>query len=175
MRYLYLTLLLAVAGSCKKNGHDPEIVIKYVADIKAERYEDIELPAFNVNHIDALLRHASDGQVVTRYPVPLYSSFWAGPVETGIVLLYAIEAIRTQHDWPALGVKVVDRQNMERDVLLAEVLPLYRAWWKANKGKNPEALKAANPLEGSGLAWSYCLHRCAGLSRIDIGAGRSRL
>src|SRR5690606_24313367 len=121
MKYIYIVLLLFTAGSCKKSEVD--LVEKFVQEVKAERYEEITLPAFNVSHIDALMQHASDEQVVSNYPRPPHSSYHSGPVEVGLVMLYAIEAVRLQVDWPSLAVRVFDEQDLSRQVPLNEVLP----------------------------------------------------
>lgn len=147
---LLLLLLLAVCA-CKKN--DLGIVEKFVGEVKAERYEEIMLPAFKVSHIDALLQHASDDQVVSNYPRPMHSSYYGGPIEVGLVMLYVIEAVRLQVDWPSMAVRVFDGQDPDRKVPLSEVLPHYQHWWAANKGKSPAELKVIDPLEGSGLTW----------------------
>ena len=153
MRHIIVLLFVALtASSCSKG--DLAIVEKYVSDIKAERYDMLrEPPPFNKNHIDALLRHASDEQLVSKYPRPPYSSYYAGPIEVGFVLLYAIESIRQQRDWPFLGVRIYDIENLERTVSLSEVLPLYQAWWAAHRGKSATQLGQLDPLEGTDLRW----------------------
>jgi len=151
MKYLYITLLLLVVSSCKKSEID--IVDKFVQEVKAERFDDIKLPPFNISHIDALMQHASDDQVVSNYPRPLHSSYYGGPIEVGLVMLYTIEAIRLQADWPSMAVRAFDDQDINREVPLSEVLPYYKAWWATNKDKSAEELKTIDPLEGSGLTW----------------------
>src|SRR5690606_2369185 len=103
--------------------------------------------------IDALMRHASDSQVVSNYPRPMHSSYYGGPVEVGLVMLYVIEAARLQVEWPSLAVRVFDEHDFERQVPLSEVLPYYKDWWTTNKGKSASELKTIDPLEGSGLTW----------------------
>jgi hypothetical protein len=151
MKYIYIALILIAAGSCKKNQLD--IVEKFVSEVKAERYEEITLPAFNASHIGALMQHASDTQVVSNYPRPGYSSYYGGPIEVGLVMLYVIEAARLQVDWPSMAVRVFDEQDLNREVPLSEVLPHYKDWWATNKGKSAAELKMIDPLEGSGLTW----------------------
>lgn len=150
MKYVYLLVWVIAAGSCKKS--DLDTVAKFVREVKAERYGTFqELPAFKTTHIDALLGHASDEQLVANYPRPPYSSYYGGPVEVGLVMLYAIEAIRQQKDWPFMGVSVFDMQEPERKVPLSEVLPIYRAWWAANKDKSADELRLAHPLKDTHL------------------------
>ena len=151
MKHVWCILLLVVVAACKKSELDE--VGRFVQSVKRENYREMNLPNFNVSHIDALLRHASDEQVVATYPRPLYSSHYNGPVEVGLVMLYAIEAIRLQIDWPYMAVKVYDDHDLSRDVPLSEVLPHYQKWWAENKGKKLAELGATNPLEGSGLTW----------------------
>lgn len=122
-------------------------------EVKAERYEEITLPEFDTSHIDALIQHASDKQVVSNYPRPMHSSYYGGPTEVGLVMLYVVEAVRLQVDWPSMAVQVFDEQDLDREVPLSEVLPYYKDWWAANKGKSTAELMEANPLEGSGLTW----------------------
>lgn len=151
MKYIYIVVLMVLTAACKKN--DLNDLEKFVREVKTERYEEITLPAFNVSHIDALMQHAPDKQVVSNYPRPPYSSYYGGPVEVGLVMLYVIEAVRLQVDWPSLAVRVFDEQGFERQVPLSKVLPYYRRWWAENKGKSAAELRAIDPLEGSGLTW----------------------
>lgn len=154
MKYIYIILLLFTAGSCKKSNTAPlELVEQFVKEVKAERYEEIMLPEFNASHIDALMQHASDNQTVTMYPHPSYSSYYGGPVAVGLVMLYTIEAVRLQVEWPSSTVRVFDEQDLSREVPLSEVLPYYKDWWAENEGKSPSELMEADPLEGSGLTW----------------------
>lgn len=151
-RYIYIVLLLlVVTTSCKKN--DLDVVEKFVQEVEAEKYDEITLPAFSASHIDALMQHASDKEVVSNYPRPLHSSYYGGPVEVGFVMLYVIEAVRLQVDWPSLAVRVFDEQDLSREVPLTEVLLYYKDWWATNRGKGAAELKMIDPLEGSGLTW----------------------
>lgn len=151
-RYIFFfTVSLIAAASCKKSGLD--IVEKFVQEVKAERYQEMTLPAFNRSHIGDLMQHASDQQMVSDYPRPMYSSYYGGPIEVGLVMLYTIEAVRLQVDWPSIAVRVFDEQDLSREVPLSEVLPYYKDWWAENKGKSAAALKTIDPLEGSGLTW----------------------
>ncbi|MGV3762680.1 DUF4943 family protein [Parapedobacter sp.] len=151
MKYIYIILLTATVAACKKSEVD--LVEKFVQEVKAERYEEIKLPAFNVSHIDALMQHASDKQMVSNYPRPMYSSYYGGPIEVGLVMLYTVEAIRVQVDWPSSTVRVFDEQDLSREVPLSEVLPYYKKWWTENKGKSAAELMETDPLDGSGLTW----------------------
>lgn len=150
---IFALLLLFVATGCKKSDHD--IVEKFVREVKAD---DGNLmftpPTFQVEHIGALLAHAGDGQLVAKYPRPSYSSYYGGPIEAGLVMLYAIEAALQQKEWPFSGVGVIDLDDLDRKVPLSEVLPVYQAWWSANAGKGAAELRRlAPPLKGTGLAW----------------------
>ncbi|MEC3880830.1 DUF4943 family protein [Parapedobacter sp. 10938] len=151
MKFIYVTVIAFVVIACKKSEVD--IVERFVREVKAERYEEIKLPAFNASYIDALMQHASDKQMVSNYPRPMYSSYYGGSMEVGLVMLYTIEAVRLQVDWPSSTVRVFDEQDISREVALSEVLPYYKDWWAENKGKSPAELKGADPLEGSGLTW----------------------
>gem|GEM_PF-1227249 len=151
MKYFCIAMLIASACACKKSEVD--IVEKFVNEVKAERYEEITLPAFYASHIDALMQHAADGQVVSSYPRPMHSSYYGGPIEVGLVMLYVIEAARLQVEWPSLAVRVFDEQDLSREVPLSEVLPYYQRWWAENNGKSAVELKMVDPLEGSGLTW----------------------
>lgn len=151
-RYIYIVLLLlVVTTSCKKD--DLDVVEKFVQEMKAEEYDEITLPAFSASHIDALMQHASDKQVVSNYPRPLHSSYYGGPVEVGLMMLYVVEAVRLQVDWPSLAVRVFEEQDLSREVPLGEVLPYYQRWWAENKGKSAVELIEVDPLEDSGLTW----------------------
>jgi len=151
MKFIYIILLAAAVVACKKREID--LVEKFVQEVKAERYEEINLPAFNASHIDALMQHTSDKQMVSNYPRPMYSSYYGGPMAVGLVMLYTIEAVRLQVDWPSSTVRVFDEQEISREVALSEVLPYYKDWWAENKGKSAAELKEADPLDGSGLTW----------------------
>ncbi len=147
---LYIFLLIAVV-SCKKNEFDE--VERFVRSVKRENYRQMDLPKFNLSHIDALLRHGSDKQTVSDYPRPWFSSYYGGDVQVGLVMLYTVEAIRQQKDWPFLGVRIFDTEDLQRVVSLSEVHAIYTTWWQANKGKSAEALVSSDPLEGTSLAW----------------------
>jgi len=147
----YLILFLTALGACKKSEVD--LVEKFVQEVKADSYFQEELPNFNIRHIDALFAHANDEQLVGRFPWPSYSSYYPGEKEIGLVMLYAIEAIRRPDSEPLRGVHIYDINQPERKVTLDEVLPLYQQWWTKNKGKSAGALQSLDPLEGTGLVW----------------------
>ncbi len=151
MKYIAIAILTLITVACKKN--DVSMVERFVKEVKAERYERITLPAFNVSHIGELMQYASDKHVVSNYPQPPYSSLYGGPVEVGLVVLYAIEAVRLQVDWPSIAVRVFDERDLNIKVPLSEVLPYYQRWWAENKDKSADELKMIDPLEGSGLTW----------------------
>src|SRR5690606_14748715 len=151
MKYIYIILLTAAVAACKKSEVD--LVEKFVQEVKADSYFQEELPNFNIRHIDALFAHASDEQLVGRFPWPSYSSYYPGEKEVGLVMLYAIEAIRRPESDPLRGVHVYDIYEPERKVTLDEVLPLYQQWWTKNKGKSAGTLQSLDPLEGTGLVW----------------------
>ena len=155
MKYIYIALLLIASGSCKKSETaDPKIVDQFVKEVKADKYEGSqELPAFKIDHIDALLTHASDERLVSRFPWAPVLSYYPGQKEVGLVILYAIEVIRNPGDYPVRGVLVVDTNDRERKVTHSEVLSLYQNWWAENKGKSAAQLRQLNPLEGTGLVW----------------------
>lgn len=152
MKYIYIALLLVATSSCKKS--DLDIVEKFVREVKADKGDPhTTLPDFQIEHIDALLRHAKDNQIVNKYPRPPHSSLFGEPVEVGFVMLYAIESILLQKEWPYLGIGVYDIQDLRMNVSLSEVLPHYEAWWVANKGKSADELRKTHPLAGTGLVW----------------------
>src|SRR5690606_8060214 len=93
-------------------------------------------------------RGDTDNQIVTMYPHPAYSSYYGGPVAVGLVMLYTVEAVRPQVEWPSSTVRVFDEQDLSREVPLSEVLPYYKGWWVENKGKSAAELMEADPLEG---------------------------
>ncbi|MGV3762027.1 DUF4943 family protein [Parapedobacter sp.] len=151
MKFIYIILLAVVVGACEKNEVD--LVEKFVQEVKADRYYYEELPDFNIRHIDALFAHAGDEQLVGRFPWPPYSSYYPGEKEVGLVMLYAVEAIRRPESEPLRGVHVYDINEPERKVTLDEVLPLYQQWWAENKGKGASSLQKTDPMEGTGLMW----------------------
>ena len=153
MRHIIVLLFITLAASSCKKG-DLGMVEKFVREVKADQYNTLQdLPAFNINHIDALFRHASDKQLVNRYPWPSYSSFYAGQKEVGLLMLYAIEVKRQPEAPPMRGVHIYDTNDHARKVTLDDVLPLYQAWWAQHKGKSAIQLQQLNPLEGTGLVW----------------------
>jgi len=151
-RYIYFVLLLAATTSCKKS--DLDIVEKFVQEVKADKGDPPNsLPDFQIDDIEALLKHAKDDQIVSRYPRPPHSSLFGEPVEVGFVMLYAIESILQQKEWPYLGIGVLDGLDFRIRVPLSEVLPFYQSWWATNKGKSAEEIRKTHPLAGSGLTW----------------------
>ena len=148
----YLLLFWIALGACEKKSNT-DLVDKFVREVKADSYFREELPDFNIRHIDALSAHAGDEQLVGRFPWPPYSSYFPGEKEVGLVMLYAIEAIRRPDSEPLRGVHVYDINEPERKVTLDDVLPLYQKWWSENKGKGASALDKIDPLQGTGLVW----------------------
>lgn len=126
MKFTYIVLFSVAVLACKKNEVD--LVEKFVKEVKADSYFHEALPDFNIHDIDALFAHADDRQLVGRFPWPSYSSYYPGEKEVGMVMLYAIEAIRRPESEPLRGVHVYDINDPERKVTLDEVLPLYRQW-----------------------------------------------
>lgn len=152
-KYFYLALLLFTCIACAKKDSDPQIVAKFVAEVKTGNYLSQQLPDFKTSHIYALFRHASDEQLIDRYPWSPILSYYPGQKEVGFVVLYAIEVIRNPGDYPHRGAHVLDADNRERKVSLDEVLSLYQAWWAQHKGKSALQLRQLNPLEGTSLVW----------------------
>lgn len=153
MKYSYLALLLIATSACKKSKTaDPEIVERFVREVKADKYEDFqELPAFRIGHIDALMMHASDEQLVSRFPWAPVLSYYPGQKEVGLVMLYAIEVVRNPGDYPSRGAHIIDVNDRERKVAHNEVLSLYQTWWAENKSKNAAQLRQLDPLDATGL------------------------
>ena len=92
---LFFVLILSIAFfSCNKEENRQIKVDKYVKLLKANKYNNAQLPAFTLEDIDELLEYRNEKDMIINFPRNNISSTFHEEVELGIYILWTIEAIR---------------------------------------------------------------------------------
>ena len=81
MRLSYILIIfisVLTLFSCEKDKENIEVEA-YINLLKANQYDERELPAFNPEDIPALLEYRKDTLTITNFPHNPISSFWQKP------------------------------------------------------------------------------------------------
>ncbi len=154
---LFFALFSIVSVSCLKderNETDAEkiSVKQYVASLKSNKYDSSEIPIFEISDIPELLEYARDEQIITRYPMNPVLSYRPNGISVGFMVLWTIEGIRLDVDYPSAFPVAADYITQKR-IPLNEAADLYEIWWETNKNKGVDELKEISPFEGTGYQW----------------------
>lgn len=171
--YACLLLLLCCFSffSCGEETLDfnhPDVDL-FVKQLKAGKYtvqnpeEGVSnVPKFNKNDIEGLLKYAEDMTVIPSFPLAPVSYSAGGKLRLGECILWTVETIRLGHN-ASMGCKMVHigAENYEGIYFLTdeEVLDAaarYRRWWEGRR--YPRTMWTVDPcydepLCGSGYMW----------------------
>lgn len=117
-------------------------------------------PSLGWEHVEYLLSKASSTVPLKRYPINRESSEAVQSCPEGMLALWIVESIRRNRpsQFPSLTPCVLHVDDSEGGALdptlhHAAVAQAYRRWWASQASLNHDELSAADPLQGTGLAW----------------------
>ncbi len=160
-----LLILFATATSCLKDDSITKeniniSVDQYLSALKSDKAPfTYGIPLFEIEDIPELLLYARDVQWISNYPMNPLSSYRKESVEVGFVVLWTIESIRLDVDYPSLAPYVFEKGKFETgdyhdsEISLFKVAELYENWWEKNKNKTATELQTNSPFEGTNLSW----------------------
>ena len=166
---LFLGLIpLVMLFGCDKKENVHVGVDKYVQLLKSNKYIHSELPTFELEAIDGLLKYRNEKSTITIFPRNGLSSLYQPECMLGMYILWTIESIRVE----ATNSKLFGRFPSSNPVLrlrdLSEGLILidskeahqaasnaYNSWWSMRglTGADFNTWLMIDPLEGTKYAW----------------------
>ena len=168
---LFFVLILPIPFfSCNKeqNGHIK--VDGYVKLLKANKYNNAQIPSFTLEDIDELLKYRNEEDIITHFPRSIISSYYQSECKLGIFILWTIESVRVgaANDKlyrtgrfpslnpilklrdPAEGFVIVDDEEAHQAVSEA-----YHTWWtqRGLTGATYNSWLNIDPLENTKYTW----------------------
>ena len=141
-------------------------VKSYIALLKANKYESLDLPAFTYQDIPALLKYRNETQIISNFPRNGISSLFAPKCNLGMYVLWTIESIRAVSINQAYLIKRFPSQNPilafrvsntlilnNSDASLQIVANAYFDWWEINRQKDFNEFKHVDPLKSTDYKW----------------------
>ena len=141
-------------------------VERYIALLKTNQYDSLNLPAFTNLDIPALLTYRNETQIIHNFPRNGISSLYSQDCTLGMYVLWTIESIRAvaiQSDrlimrFPSQNSILALRNSTEMklvdDNLSLEIAAkAYCDWWENNKQKDFNDFKNVDPLAGTIYKW----------------------
>ena len=169
--FIFLLLSISLIGviSCDKHVLDDKNnldVEKYIALLKSNQYDSLNLPAFTYKDIPALLKYRSETQIITNFPHNGISSLYEPECKLGIYVLWTIESIRAvainskclimrfPSQNPILAIRdsvglVLVNDNKSHEI----AAKAYFDWWENNQNRNFDEFKIIDPLIDSDYKW----------------------
>ena len=167
----FITVMLILIGlvSCDKKTDITSgnlTVERYIALLKTNQYDSLNLPAFTYLDIPALLTYRNETQIIHNFPRNGISSLYAPDCKLGMYVLWTIESVRAvaiQSDrlimrFPSQNSILALRNSTEMklvdDNLSLEIAAkAYSDWWENNKQKDFNDFKSVDPLAGTSYKW----------------------
>lgn len=167
----FLFLLVSFIGliSCQKHIYEEPKdldVETYIALLKSNQYDSLNLPAFTYKDIPALLKYRNETQIITNFPHNPISSLYGPECKLGMYVLWTIESIRavainSKHlimrfssQNPILGLRDTIGFNLVNDNKSHEIAAkAYFDWWENNKDRNFDEFKNIDPLINTAYKW----------------------
>lgn len=163
---LALFLSIFVFFSCKDDSESPQMSVDhYVSLLKAEKYENWELPEFNANDIPKLLAYRNDTQSISNFPRNPISSSITSECTLGMYVLWTVESIRARSfgseyltgTFPSQNPVVKEKETLEfveqTNLVQQEIGNAYFNWWETNKEKDFSEFNQIDPLETTDFRW----------------------
>ena len=165
---LAVVIVIGLAGCEKKsdNGLSNPTVEQYIALLRANRFESLNLPAFTYQDIPALLAYRNETQMIQNFPENGISSLMAPECKLGMYVLWTIESIRAvainsnllilrfPSQNPILAVREATDMTLVYDNTSHEIAAkAYNDWWENNKQKNFNDFKNIDPLTWTSYKW----------------------
>jgi len=164
----WLVLVFALIG-CEKNEDDPIKkldVETYIDQLKSSRYDSLNLPAFSMADIPALLEYRNDTQTIANFPNNPLSSMHMTECKLGMYALWTIESIRAVsvdgeyliRRFPSLNPVLALRDANELEVVFDDeshsiAAQAYYDWWWDDSHHDFDDFKYIDPLGGTNYKW----------------------
>lgn len=163
---IFLIAILAIFSSCSDNSESPKMSVeRYVSQLKAEKYDNTELPNFNANDIEKLLTYRNETQKISNFPRNPISSSITIESTVGMYILWTIESIRARSfgsefligTFPSQNPVVKNKETLEfvdqTNLIQQEIANSYYDWWESNKSKDFSEFNQIDPLEETVYRW----------------------
>ncbi len=168
---IFFCLLLFSMVACKEDEmHATQNEVDLFMDgLQSGAYKDaMELPAFTVESIPALLKYRNNTERISQFPVNPVSSMRSPDCTLGIYALWIIESIRESNvqsgDQPLIGrfpslnprlaTQGPDGVVLEEiDISQATAASAYFSWWERSQNISIFDLMEINPLEETVYRW----------------------
>jgi hypothetical protein len=165
---LALVIVIGLAGCDKRTDNELSnlTVERYVALLKANQYDSLNLPAFTYKDIPALLAYRNETQLIQNFPQNGISSLLGPDCTLGMYVLWTIESIRAvainsnllilrfPSQNPILALRDATEMTLVYDNTSHEtVAKAYNDWWENNKQKAFNDFKNIDPLTGTSYKW----------------------
>lgn len=163
-----ILLLIGLIHSCNKSvdivSGNAEVKA-FVVALKDGNYDSLNLPAFNEDHIPALLGFRHERSLINEFPRNPISSFYQQDVALGVYILWTIESIRIQTDgdqlilrFPSQNPLLVTREITDFDPITDEtsqriIANAYQQWWEENQNQNFAITRQIDPLINTPYRW----------------------
>jgi len=167
----FITILVIMIGlmSCDKKTDITTsnlTVERYIALLKTNQYDSLNLPALTNLDIPALLTYRNKTQIIHNFPRNGISSLYAPDCKLGMYVLWTIESIRAvanQSDrlimrFPSQNPILALRDSTEMKLVVDNpsheiAAKAYNDWWENNKQKDFNDFKSIDPLAGTSYKW----------------------
>lgn len=163
---IFLIALLAIFFSCEDKPESPNLSVeRYVSLLKANKYDNSELPEFDANDIEKLLAYRNENQIITDFPRNPISSSITVESTLGMYILWTIESIRARSfgsefligTFPSQNPVIKYKESLEfvvqTNLIQQEIADSYYDWWESNKAKDFSEFNQIDPLEETDYRW----------------------
>lgn len=162
-----LFVLTSLVFSCDPNASSDVISLEtFISELKSNKYASPTLPAFTARDIPELLEYRNATDRILSFPRNPVSSLHEQKCYLGMLVLWTIEAIRTESVTKDSFVDRFLSQNPVLAVRDADVLELadeayshrvaadaYYTWWTQYAMDDFSAAKGIDPLENTAVKW----------------------
>ena len=166
-KLILIFISLTFTISCKKPDREVMLSVKsYIALLKANKYDSLDLSAFTYQDIPVLLKYRNETQIISNFPRNGISSLSAPKCNLGMYVLWTIESIRAVSINQAYLIKRFPSQNPILALRASNTLitinshtshphasKAYFDWWENNKQKDYNEFKYVDPLKSTDYKW----------------------
>ena len=166
LQYSVFFVLLLVFVACEDKTDSPKMSVeRYVEQLKAGKYDNMELPDFSSEDIPKLLSYRNETELITGFPVNFISSSVTQEVTLGMYVLWTVESIRARSvaseflvgTFPSQNPVVENRADFgyieQNQQVLKEVADSYFEWWESNKTQDFSEFHQIDPLGTTAYRW----------------------
>ena len=159
-------VLLSIFFGCEDKSESPKMSVeRYVEQLKAGKYDNMELPDFSSEDIPKLLSYRNETELITGFPINYISSSLTQECALGMYVLWTVESIRARSigseflvgTFPSQNPVVKNREDFEyieqNQQVLKEVADSYFEWWESNKIQDFSEFHQIDPLGTTAYRW----------------------